>query len=261
MRKIVLVLGLLLLLTTIAYSDDAQQRREKDRERLFEISKEVEFKTFLPKDKNEGFCKIFLNDLRQKKDIEFADPIVETDDYNDPKLQSYLGKCPKLELNKEVTLDPGRLRNMWEALEKMPEKEREKYGDVWYANLDFRLYQVDFDSNPKNGEEYLYYRGGWYAPLTKEGGSGGSYTVVDFNNCKRLGERNASGPINYPTRQPTKNFNGILRYKNVHYIYEVSFSPVDYGVSLYKWDKNIKGNTIGVCYFHGKQQPTTGGAK
>lgn len=75
-KKWVLISGLLLLLATIAYSDDDQQRREKDQERLFEISKEVEFKTFLPKDENEGFCKAFLNDLRQKKEIEFADPIV-----------------------------------------------------------------------------------------------------------------------------------------------------------------------------------------
>lgn len=277
-----MVLGLFLLLASIAYSDDAQQRREQEKERLFQIANEVEYKSFLErfphiaKDPNlrreyeskenkakDEFCMTFLKDLQDRKDMEFADPIIETDDYNDPKLQSYVGKCPKLELNKSVSLEPRWIKGKSDKeIEKLAE-ELGSYENAWvrHAYLDFRLYYQDFDNNPKNGREYLYYSGGWYSPALKQEGSGGEYKIINLNQCKITGSRGVAGPINYPSRQPTKNFNGILKYKGRYYIYDAGFYPDD-GIllSLYKWDKKIKGHTIGACAFI-KQKQTTRGAK
>lgn len=174
------------------------------------------------------FCSVFLEDLKSGNDIEFVEPIVTTDDYNDPKLQQYFTKCPKLTPNKTVYWLP----HVWRFLQetKTPKDEWEDSGTKSYSTLDFKLYQVDFDGNKKNGKEFVF-SGECY---------GGHIKILDINQCKETDEIQVNATIKYNTiksigdetyidentpcdvNQLTGSKNGVLKYKDKFYIYDLT---------------------------------------
>ncbi len=74
-----------------------------ERDRIVAVAKKLKWEK--PYDWKDGdkeslvkrqFCEGLLAALQAGKEVEFVEPIVRTDDYNDPKLQAYLGRCPRL---------------------------------------------------------------------------------------------------------------------------------------------------------------------
>ncbi|MBI5141474.1 MAG: DUF4148 domain-containing protein [Nitrospirae bacterium] len=100
------------------------------------------------------FCNEFLNDFQSRKGIEFIYPFLNTDDWNDPRLRTFTGRCPDLELNKVLTWEP----RISEFTRNLPPKEREEYAQKYYASYGFRLYRADFDNNVGNGIELSFPR-------------------------------------------------------------------------------------------------------
>jgi len=266
MKKIRKVLSIpiliLLFILTISKGFAGEQNQATEREKILEIVQGMQVnrayhmrlrKAKVPTDEN--FCKSFLDDLKTRRSVEFIEPIVQTDDYNDPKLQSYIGKCPKLQLNKTVGFQP----RIWEYAKTLPEEEREKLGTVWYTNLDFRLYQVDMG----NKKEYVFYGGGRFSPKENSVGWSADFIVVDFEKCENKGMGQVSDTINYLTKKPTGNHNLILMYKGKSYILEMSYYPNEnkYYASLFEWRmaKAIKKLSASlICSF--EQTPEKGGS-
>ncbi|MEW5949279.1 MAG: hypothetical protein AB1711_07680 [Thermodesulfobacteriota bacterium] len=250
-----LILVLSLLLGTAGFCEETQQQTEG--EMLARIAEDLRA-DFIPphlsrQPYDESFCECFLEDLKAQRGIEFIRPILQTDNYNDPGLQAYLGKCPSLQLNKTM---PDRVKSL-------PEGERENTGEVWYTNCDFRLYRVDFDNDPKNGEEYLFYGGGMYNLKRKITTDLSGYRLVDFNKCKIVGGKQVSDTVDYVTRRPTGSYTGVLKYKGRYYIYDAEFWPRSgtYSLRLHKWYKEIKSKISLFCQFVQKPSAEEGGKK
>ena len=99
------------------------------------------------------FCRQFLKDFQAQTTIRYVKPIVATNDYNDAALDTYKQKCPKLEFRKRVLLHP----KIADDVKNLPAEEIEKYGDVYVGTTNFKLYKIDINNNPSEGEK-LYFR-------------------------------------------------------------------------------------------------------
>lgn len=225
-----------------------------ERERVVAVAKKLKWEK--PYDWKEGdqaslakkqFCEGLLSALQAGKDVEFVEPIVRTDDYNDPRLQAYLGRCPKLKLYRTIVYQP----QIWEHLEeeKVPIEEREEYGRVFYLTLDFKLYHVNFSSNTINGNELLLYGGGGFEFKYQESGPV-YYSIFYLDSCKSIGSINVSETINYLARQLTRQSNGVIRYKDKIYVYDYMYpnSP-NQSIRIFHWNTRSLGNTTAVCWF------------
>ena len=225
-----------------------------ERERIIAVSKKLKWKK--PYDWKEGdeeslakrqFCEQLLADLQAGREVEFVEPIVRTDDYNDPRLQAYLGRCPKLKPYRTVVYQP----RIWEHLEeeKVPEDAREEYGRIFYLTLDFKLYQADFSGNPDKDKEYLLYGGGGFEFEFKERGPA-YYSILTLDPCKSLGSTNVNDTVNYKVKQMTGNYNGVLRYKTELYVYDYMYpNTKDQSIRIFHWNAKSPGNTTTACWF------------
>mgnify|MGYP000872506163 CR=1 FL=1 len=226
-----------------------------ERERVIAVAKKLKWEK--PYDWKEGdkeslekrqFCEALLADLQGGKEVEFIEPIVRTDDYNDPKLQAYLGTCPKLKPIKNVQYQP----NIWDYFEEegVPEEEREYAGSIYYSSMDFKLYHVDFDGNPENGKEYLFYGGCGYEYGYPGALDSRHYGILDLDRCKDVASIQVRETLNYRTRQPTKYSNGVIQYKNRFYVYEYRYSDTDHrSLRIRHWNVKSRSKTSTACWF------------
>ena len=98
--------GLMFLLavffTTASYC--AEETTLSDKEEIARIFSEREFVP-LRSSHNVPECARLVDALHANQDYEIIDPILQTDDYKDKKLQSYIGKCSNLELDRWVEFE------------------------------------------------------------------------------------------------------------------------------------------------------------
>lgn len=176
------------------------------------------------------FCSAFLKDLQEEKNVEFVEPIVTTDDYNDPKLQKYLGRCPDLKPYETVYWLPHIMRFLEEN--NIPRSEWEESGSRSYSTRDYKLYEVDLHRNNKKRTTYVF-SGECY---------GGQVKILDLKRCKILDEIQVNSLIVYSAVQLIGNEyrvnesnqcdvnkltgakKGVLTYKDNFYIYDLSYS-------------------------------------
>jgi len=184
---------------------------------------------------DQKLCTALLEDLKAGKNFEVIEPIVRTDDYNEPKLQQYIGKCGKLYPNKKV-MPTG---TDWSNLN-MTDDEVEEFGKSYFSHLDYRLYNVDFDQNPKNGKEYLFYHGGG---TDKEGDSSDltEYLILNLKTCQEVDSQQITDTIDFNTKEVTA-YNGIIKYADSYLMYDIKYykSENNFSLSIYSYNKRIK---------------------
>jgi hypothetical protein len=218
---------------------------------LLELGKNLRIQKPLPGEKVDAakakFCREFLDDLKRRHAIDELKPIVETDDFGEPNLQSYLGECPNLQLNETISYEP----RIWESIKTLPEQERKIHGTAWYSTRDFKLYVIESNQAQKNAKRYLFFGGGSHAPSKPAAVSAASfsqYLIVEPNDCVVLGTVQVAETINYKTQEPTRSFNGVLEYKGGPFLYDAQFFKKErsYSVNLYRLSGN-RANAI--CFF------------
>lgn len=230
-----LIIGAMAVFPSVSLCEESSLLGEKTR--ILEIFKEMEY-TINPSF-NTPECKSIAADLQKNENYEILEPIVKTDDYHDSKLQAYIGKCHDLILNKVVGYEP----RLTEYVFSLPPAEREKWGQVWNATRDFKLYRLNDSKNGNNFEKYIFYGGGWFSTKknrrTKEekqiqGPS--SYSPIDLQKCTEGLDAQVSNSINYSTNQPTGNFNGAFKYKNNFYVFDIKrhADTASYHLTLFK---------------------------
>ncbi len=255
-RKMILNATLFLLVIFIimsftVFADEIEKTIEQKKAVIIKIMSAVELK--LSKYYKEfgydlNFCTAFLKNFKEQKGIEHIKPILETDDYNDPKLQAYLSKCPKISLNKKVTYVP----RIWEMIKELPEEEQEQYGHVYYATKGFKLYKVNIDNSEKNGDEYVLYSEGFYEEKLKRFDDKGKYSIAYLETCEVKGGVGTWAQFNYEKKKQIENYNGILRYKGKIYVFDLNewagnIPGLRY-LDLWEFDKKQE-NMVKVCSF------------
>lgn len=234
------------VLTNAYLSDDSHAERSREsvgiavqKTRIVEVMKELNFE-IPPYLKDVAFCRQFLEDFKQQTHIEYLQPFLQTDDYDDPRLKVYRDKCPKLKLNKHIAWSP---RVYYEGLENEPENVQEAGACcISYGTRNFKLFRIDINNDPKDGEEYVFYdqASRTVKPETIAGKpfagkisspDGGSYLIVNFALCKKGGGADAG--ILYPGTDRIANYHGPIRYRDRHYIFDFGATKSKYaGLTL-----------------------------
>ncbi len=166
-------------------------------------------------------CSQFLEDFRKQKNIQHLQPIVQTDDYDDPRLRAYRARCPNLKLNKHMGYSPN---VYYEGLgEESEETQEAAAAYISYGTKNFRLYKLDINNNPNDGEEYIFYdeANRFVKPEMSAGKiispDAGSYLVADFAKCEtRGGTATASTTL---SKDRVGNFHGPIKHREKYYVY------------------------------------------
>ena len=220
--------------------------------------------------------------------LKFVEPIVRAEYYHDEALLPYRAMCPGMELNKrtELTGDP-----FVDGVRGLPEAERydaiEATARIYFSTRNFKLYRVDLDHDPTNGEEYVFYGErqyirddviplylryeeiprsvDWNDILPPENVPGdakfysGQYTILDLDRCERLAITNTYDPYDYVAGRAEDNHNAIIRLQGRHYILRLMGdrpkplppARVPYWVDFQRFND---GDFFGYCSFHEKKE-------
>jgi hypothetical protein len=216
------------------------------------------------------FCQAFLDDFRQQKNIEHIAPIVQTEDYNDPRLAPYKGKCPKLDFHKSrqpVGAAPHKIQLSPERMKEIEENDNNY--TIYLDTRNLQLYELEMDDNPANGKEIVFY--GESPRVVSSGGipqpdgpiynaHRGLYRVISFDGCSEIGGMSV-GQLWGPSGGPTES-HGVIRYRGKYALYDLTvFEVLKYAdgslhgpvatLLLNNWNKGY-GGTYGVgqaCVF------------
>lgn len=191
---------------------------EKSMEEIRKSEYEIN-NNFLVEELSDDFFKEFILDFKDGKNIEFIEPVLVTDDINDRELREYFGNDTEF-IEELIT----------EAIEGGFSPTIE-----YRAEYDYKLYHLDFDNNPENGEEYIFYAGGymdiWGGELQS---SWDNYLMIDLDNNSIVAAVGVAKTIDYIDKKPADNFNGIIRYKDRYFIYEIK--ETNYSIVLHTWN-------------------------
>ena len=107
-------------------------------------------------------CLPLLDALRAGGEaVAVVEPIARAERYHDPALAPYRAMCPGMELNKESFGTGHSL-----SLSDLPEEKQyyifEAIALHYFGVGDFKLYRLDLDGDPANGEEYLFHAAPYY---------------------------------------------------------------------------------------------------
>ncbi len=257
------VLWLTLSLLFVPCSCTAEDEQKVEAQRIAEIAKKLEVSKPLPGEKSDPertkFCRRLLEDLRTQRTIEFVKPLVHTDKYDDPQLQAYLGKCPNLKLDRTVSYEP----RVWEFAKTLPEDQREELGTVWIRSADFRLYEL-FGPKTQGKPFYVFYGGGSYSPRSsgvKKSANLSQYVALDLGRCSAVDTRQVGETIDFETKRPTGNLNGVVRCREELYLYNALWFPAQgrYSMQLYSIDGPEKiPQILKACSFMATEEMTGG---
>ena len=212
-----------------------------------------------------AICTPLLEDFQAQRGIEYVEPVARAKYYHDPALAPYRAMCPGWEFNR------WHYSQISSAdLDDLPEDQRqeilEAIGNHYLGTRNFKLYRLDLDGNPANGEEYVFYAERyylrssavpWYLRIEKIPGQvdwndilrpedvpkdaefiDGGYTVLDFANCKQVDWVQIYDPYDYLEGRPLANHTGVIKHRSRPYIFKLFESdhlPGEdvYGLSIY----------------------------
>ena len=233
-----------------------------------------------------ALCRRLGADLRTQTGITHVEPVARAKYYDDPVFKPFRDRCPGLELNGVLwgTDRPSAEATRW--WEKLTEAQRDRVARAGFIKLfgtrNFKMYRLDLDGDPANGEEHVFYserhyrladqvgRGFHYERIPKsidwndllaptdvnnvERFSNGGFTVIDLGQCKRGAHRSANDPYNSNPVKTRDAFSGIFRYRGRFYFYNVYVALLEldprfhgYAISV---DRFKKGLFTGRCVFY-----------
>lgn len=180
----------------------------QDHEReLIDVASRLQYSAFSNNDAGEEVCTDLLYEFRTGK-IEFLQPIIRTDNWNNPTLQDFIQQCPNLHLNEVSWYDRAEYKT--------------------YAHLAFNLYYLDIHPNQNNGSEYVFHSGGYYNFDHRDHSADhDNYILLDLNNCRVLDFIDVYPAVRYPAMTRTGDTHGLIRSQGNVYVYSMKKFPND----------------------------------
>lgn len=174
-------------------------------------------------------CRTFLKGFRAQKGIEYIEPIITVNNYDDPALEPYKNRCLELKLNERSACEPNVVGHLKKFSGDELRNEVRKYCSMYYGTASFKFYELDTNKT-EDGKLSAVYFERVYGPenrpeMEKHYGNGG-YSMFNLNKCEQLKGAATHDPYAYFWRHALENYNAIIRYKGKLYIfdlYEISF--------------------------------------
>lgn len=166
------------------------------------------------------FCNQMFDDLKQMNGIRFVDPIVQTQSYEDPALDSWKQQCRRKEPLHFSYICDGRIAVLYEK--DIPEHMKNVSAQCAanYGLPPFKLFELP--PLQLSGEKYyVFYSEDDYGPMNQDWKTpqlGAVYRSrfqqIDPEKCERVGA-SAYGDGD----RHEKNYNSIIEYKNQYYFF------------------------------------------
>lgn len=168
-----------------------------------------------------AFCRQILDDLRQMKDVDFVDPIVQVQSYEDPALdpwkRQYKGKEP---LHFSYQCD-ARFYRLYKKDMPMYRNELSDVCDAGYGLPPFKLFELP-PLQASGEKKYVFYSDDDYGPMNKDkekphmgGGSQAGFYIYKliFSGGKLEG-----GPWTRGGARNGPNYNSVITYRGQYYL-------------------------------------------
>ncbi len=183
-------------------------------------------------------CLPLLDTLRAGGEaVAFVEPIVRAERYHNPALAPYRAMCPGMELNKE-SIGTGHSLSLSDLPDEMQYYLIEAIAWHYFGMGDFKLYRLDLDDDPANGEEYLFHAAPYYLrnkltqsylhyeeiprsvdwndilhPEDVPGSAeftNGRYTVLDLERCRLLASADKYDIYEYVGDSPRLHMSAVV---------------------------------------------------
>jgi len=235
-----ILLALIALLTVPAAARESESTAQI-KEQFIKLLASISMKLNLSID--DKFCRQFFEDFKKQEHMEYVQPMIQADQIDDPKLASFLAKCPTVKWIGANADEPGYPLNTM---------TRDQFGNQSVGTAHFRLYRLDADNNKANGKEHVFYSdefvpepppGEELPPVDELSKSMGQYIAVDIETCSTLGgvvAGNGSGV-------GVAAYNGIIRYHGRAYIYDV-YTIGGLKLTLYGY-RTRRNNFTPLCHY------------
>lgn len=281
---VAVLLALLIASPSLAQSEEPARDADHAK-RIMDVMEGREFELAEPiwdKKKTRAFCRRLEADLRTQTGVTHVEPVARAKYYDDPVFKPFRDLCPGLELNGVLwgTDRPSAEATRW--WEKLTEAQRDRTARAgfikFFGTRNFKMFRLDLDGDPANGEEHVFYSERFYKLADQVGGGfhyefipksidwndllapnhvnnvksfgNGGFTVIDLGQCKRGAHRSVNDPYSTKPEKIRDAFSGIFDYRGRSHFYNVSFV-------LLEFDPRFHGYAINVDWF--KNGHFTGG--
>lgn len=217
------------------------------------------------------WCERFGADFREQRWIDHVAPAAQSQRYDDPVFRPWQERCPLLAFNARGeswitrTLPPGSRGDRLRSLPPhMPDGS--EIVDYQYATRDFTLFEGDFDNDDydQGGEEVIFFADAYYSywefiarderfplapppfdrnwndivpteavPADLSFDVGADYRLVDLYQCRTRRLEWVSSPYHLKGLQAVPYRNGLIKYRDQYYIYELEVGGETYSLHLY----------------------------
>ena len=183
-------------------------------------------KEFAPNQPEKPFCAQFLKDFKTLNGMRFIEPKVVAQNYDEPALASFKARCGKQPLNEIFACDGRATADVkWEANPAKRRQQNLEYCSVFYGTRNFKIFQLDANNDPKDGEEIVVYfertRGPANRPAETTITGDGGYYAYSAKSCSPIAWVPTHDPYNYFFQRPVENHNGVISYRSKFYVFDL----------------------------------------
>lgn len=197
-----------------------------------------------------ALCRQMFDDLKQMNSVEFVDPIVQAQSYEDPAFDPWKRQCKgkKEPLHFTYTCD-GHTATQYEDDMPVWAKELSANCGAEYGLPPFKLFELP-TIDPSQKKHYVFYSDDDYGPMNQEwkkphaggGFAAGFYTFI-LPECQFQGGLYARGGArNGP------NYNSVIRYRGQYYLLTLQneYDPGWTSLNI----ESVDQKNIAVCNWH-----------
>jgi hypothetical protein len=205
------------------------------------------------------FCQNFVNDVKNKKNIEIIQPKIITNDLFDPEFVKlfpkhsekliialgYRSNTPANNIDQNTGAHTGVLTNFYPKNMKELEEWRDRHNLDSVRQMNIRFYDVDIDNNSSsNGKGKIVFTEGYDFQ--------GQYFILNESLNKILEELSAYKEVGYNI--PREYLDEVVKYKNKYYILNLKYNKDTrlYGIrglEKLREYQNINDSLKSICDF------------
>lgn len=173
----------------------------------------------------DSFCNTFLEDFRQMRGIQFEEAVAKSDRYDDPAWEPYKARCAEVGMFEDYYCEP----RIAEYLAELPESEQHQEMKVacshYQCTENFKHFRLSLKRDEGNRSEDIFYCERSRGPLNRQGrdpsDTHGGFRAIDLKQCRNRDGVHTNDSYSYTYRHPLENYNGIVRYKERYYIFNL----------------------------------------
>lgn len=192
--------------------------------KIHEIVSAREFRLNQPEKKS---CADFIDDLRLQRGMAVIEPIARAKDYDDSALRPYRDRCSPHPINEIYACDARATAGVrWSRDWSRRRYQYKEYCEVYEGTRNFKVYEIDVNNNPQDGNELVVYFEGARGPVNRPAQrtifTDGGYRAYDAKDCSLKANARTHDPYNHFLGRAQPNYyNALVSYNNKPHVLDL----------------------------------------